>query len=298
MLQKEIAQIPLSHLAAIGFKSSDKPKEYKYSNTLKKSLVDQHINKDINIISAGILEISISVDDYISAVFNDLYFGTIRINEQCKNVDQLIKAPSQAAWVLVTAYYAAYFMASDIAKASGRFIVNFGEEELRELLSQTSSPSVVVPIESHNTFFIVAEHGDMTGDILLRMRKVAAKPHQVVWSNFNDIVNKVKIDDRRLKHLSLLKSILSSSADINAGWEQPSRVRNTWNYSQVNYFGSQGNELAKTFTSIIKSESSTFRWADSNILKPTDANITASIAYIYHLLRLAHMGMMQRLQLV
>jgi hypothetical protein len=295
MLGADISTISLNHLAAIGLRGEDKPQQYKYSHTVKSILSDASFDREVSFLSTSILQITIAAGEYAQAIFNDLYFGHVRISEQCKNLEHLLKSDAQPAWMLVSAYYAAYFMVNDISKANGKFIINLSEGDFVGILA-TQQPSFrsTVTVETNNPFFVTVEHGQMSGEITLTLRKSSPKPHQIAWSNFNQIVNKIKISDERLPYLMLLKAIISPEG---SGWEIPSAVRNTWNYSQSNYFGEKGDEIGKIFTSIIKSPGSTFGWARNNNLKPSQENLAASIAYVYHTLKLSHNAIIKRLKI-
>lgn len=295
MLEKDILSISLSHLSEIGLRGEDKPRQYAYGNTIKNILSDTSAHQNVLFMSSSLFQVTIATGEYAQAIFNDLYFGYVRISEQCKNLDHLLKSDAKPAWVLVTAYYASYFMVTDISKANGRFVINLSEQDLIGILStQPQSFRSTVAIEANNPFFVTVEHGQMSGEITLTLKKSSPKPHQIAWSNFSQIANKMKIDDDRLIYLALLKSIISSE---DSGWESPSKVRNTWNYSQSNLFGDKGFEIGKKFNSIIKSPKSTFGWARNNNLKPSSENLAASIAYIYHTLKLSHQAIIDRLKI-
>ncbi len=295
MLSSDICDISMRHLSSIGLTLHDRPAQYKYGNTIKSIFSDPSAHREVSFISTFLLEVTIAASEYKQAIFNDLYFGSRRVIEQCKNLEYLLKSTAQPAWVLVTAYYAAYFMVNDISKINGKFVMNLNEEDFRGLLStQPITFQQTVSVESNNPFFVTVEHGGMVGEIKLTLRKSSPKPHQIAWSNFSQITNKLSINDERLSYLTLLKSILSSE---DAGWENPSAIRNTWNYSQSNYFDAKGNEIGRTFYSLIGSEKSTFGWARNNNLKPTVENVAASIAFIYHTLRSSHSAIMERLKI-
>lgn len=296
MLEADILSISMSHLSAIGLRSEDKPQQYKYGNTVKCILSDTSAHREVSFLSPSLLQITVAAGEYTQAIFNDLYFGYLRINEQRKNLEFLLNSNAQPAWVLVTAYYAAYFMVNDISKANGRFVTNLSEVDFIGLLStQTKSFQNTVTVEANNPFFATVEHGQMSGEITLTLKKSSPKPHQIAWSNFSQVTNKIKVKDERLTYLTLLRSIISPEDSF---WETPSTIRNTWNYSQTNYFGDKGDEIGKTFLSIIKSQKSTFNWARNNNLKPSHENLAASIAYIYHTLKLSHSAIIDRLKIV
>lgn len=295
MLETDILSVSLSHLSAIGLRSEHKPAQYKFGSTIKNVLGDSSAHREVNFLSAKNLQITISASEYSEAIFNDLYFGDVRIREQCKNLEYLLESGAQPAWTLVTAYYAAYFMVNDISKVNGRFVTNLSEDDLSGIVSnQPVSIRSAVEIDTNNPFFVTVDHGQMSGEIILTLRKSSPKPHQIAWSNFSQIANKIKISDDRLTYLSLLKSIISSP---ESGWESPSTVRNTWNYSQSIYFGKKGDEVGRIFSSIIKSPKSTFCWARNNNLKPSSENLAASIAYLYHTLKRSHHAIIDRLKI-
>lgn len=295
MLEADILNMSLSHLSAIGLRSEDKPQQYKYGHTVKSVLSDASAHREVSFLGPNLLQITIAAGEYTQAIFNDLYFGHRRISEQCKNLEYLLNSNAQPAWVLITAYYAAYFMVNDISKVNGRFVANLSEADFLRILS-TQQPSFqnTVTVEANNPFFVTVEHGEMSGEVTLTLKKSSPKPHQIAWSNFSQIANGIKITDERLTYLTLLKSIISSEG---SGWETPSAVRNAWNYSQSNYYGEKGDEIAKTFSSIIKSPKSAFNWARNNNLKPSLENLAASVAYVYHTLKLSHGAIINRLKI-
>lgn len=295
MLETDFLGISLKHLSAIGLRGEDKPQQYKYSHTIKNIFSDKSAHRQVSFIGTSRVQITIATGEYTQAIYNDLYFGHVRITEQCKNLECLLDSDAQPAWVLVTAYYAAYFMANEISKANGKFVTNLTDLEFQGLVS-TQPPSIqkTIKIDSNNPFVVAVEHGDMSGEVVLTLTKSSPKPHKMTWSNLGQITNGIEVTDERLTYLTLLKSIMSPEG---SDWENPSTVRNIWNYSQSNYFGEKGNEVAKTFYSIIKSPKSTFRWARNNNLKPSVENLAASIAYVYHTLRLSHNSLIERLKI-
>lgn len=292
MLHDDIASLSLTHLSGLGLDPADRPDCFSFADTIKNTLIDGVVAKDILQCTSTALELSLAKSDYLEALLTELHFGNIRIDEQCKNLGALIAADAQPAWILVTAYYACYFMANDLAKAAGQFIINISKEDLfGMLLGQPPSVSAAMQIEGYTPFSVTVSHGEMSGEVHLSLRKNGSKPHQLAWHNFARLLARLSVSDRRFKHVELLKSI-SLAKD---GWDNPSEVRNTWNYSKSNYYGDKGRNLAKTFSSVIRADGSAFAWAGNNTLKPTEENIVASIAYLYHILRGAHSALIRRL---
>ncbi|MDB5790020.1 MAG: hypothetical protein JWQ80_44 [Massilia sp.] len=292
MLHDDIASLSLTHLSGLGLDPADRPDRFSFADTIKNTLVDGVVHKDILQCTSTELELSCAKSDYLEAVLTELHFGNIRIEEQCKNLGALIVAEAQPAWILVTTYYACYFMANDLAKASGQFIINISKDDFLGMLSgQPPSISGAMQVEGYTPFSVTVSHGEMSGEVNLLMRKNGSKPHQLAWHNFARLLAKLSVSDSRFKHVELLKAI-SLAKD---GWGNPSDVRNTWNYTQSNYYGEKGRGLAKTFSSVIRADGSAFAWAGNNTLKPTEENVVASIAYLYHILRGAHSALIRRL---
>lgn len=294
MLAKDIASLVLAHLSNVGLDPNEKPERYKQAATVKHLFCDGVTPREIVVHNSHSLELTMSKADYSTAIFNDLHFGFIRAKEQCITLKKLVDAEMHPAWILVTAYYACYFIANNLSKGSGRYVINLNKDELCSMFSAQAA-GVVESFnpEENNSFAVSVQHGEMSGELIINLRKSSPRPHQLAWLNFSQLISKIKLDDSRVTHLTLLRSIASQQD----GWQSPSAVRNKWNYTQTNYFGEKGVEVAKTFTSIIKSPSSAFRWAGNIMLKPTDENIAASIALMYHVLESAHGTLQARLNL-
>ncbi|WP_141213261.1 hypothetical protein [Janthinobacterium sp. PC23-8] len=294
MIHEDIAGVSFTHLSGLGLDPSDLPDQFSFADTIKNTLSDGVVSKAIVSCTSTELEMSVAKSDYLSAVLTELHFGKVRIAEQCLSLSALIEAGAHPAWILVTAYYACYFISNDIAKGSGTFIMNFSEDEFRGILAD-EPPSIrnAMIVDKSTPFYVVASHGDMSGEVNLLFRKHGGKPHQLAWNSFHRLLNKISVNDSRIKYLELMKQIAKGSD----GWCNPSDIRNTWNYIKSNYYGDKGRDLAKNFTSIIRSRGSAHAWAGSVTLKPTEQNIPASVAYLYHSLCRAHDVLVSRLKI-
>lgn len=292
MLQENLAALSFAHLSALGLDPSDRPSYFSHADTIKNCLIDGVVGMNILECTTNVIELSFSKSDYLASVLTELHFGKIRIEEQCKNLATLVSSDAQPAWILVTAYYGCYFMANDLAKASGQFIMNISESEFYSIIA-AEPPSIksTMKIDGNTPFLVTVSHGEMSGEVHLSLRKNGTKPHKLVWHNLARLLQKISITDTRVKHLELLKSISLASE----GWGNPSDVRNKWNYAHSNYYGDKGRDLARTFLSVIRKNGSAFSWAGNNTLKPTEENIVASIAYLYHVLHAAHEELTKRL---
>lgn len=292
MLQVDIAALSTTHLSGLGLVPGNRPERYSFADTVKNTLVSSSTSKTVTIVSSNSLELTLGKNEYLSSLITELHFGLTRITEQCRALQNLLDSNAQPAWILVTAYYACYFIANDLAKCTGRFIVNFTPEDFSSIVSGLPpSQADLIQLEGSTPFIALVSHGAMSGEVTLSLRKSSPKPHKLAWSNFQQILNAISINDVRIKYLDLLKNI----AGAQNGWNNPSDIRNSWNYAQSNYYGPKGNDLAKTFNSIIRSNKSAYGWAGNNNIKPTPENIPTSIAFLFHTLKEAHEILVKRL---
>lgn len=298
MPHTEIANISFRHLKAVGLRPDDKPARYSHAAAMKATLISEACVNEVDVVGASSIHIVMSKSDYVAAIINELYFGAKRVATQCENVRQLDAVNAQAAWLVVTAYYACFFIANDIARASGRFTINLSHDELSAILrsSKCSNSKGMVP-EANNSFFANVKIGEMDGEVQLELRKHASKPHLIAWSNFHELIRAaikyISDDDSRIKHFHLIEKLLSG----DGRWERPSSVRNTWNYTSAMYFAEYGDIDAKLFRSLIKSEKSCLGWGQNNLLYPDQKNLCASIAYLFHILKMAHGRILDRLSI-
>jgi hypothetical protein len=278
MISEEIAKEVLGKLNTLGFQKSDKPSSYSMANSFKKSLVSSIVDIDVKVINSSRLEIVMPKSDYLNAILTDFYFGKVRVENQIKHLTEQVNGDLQAAWCVVTTYYACYFMCNDISKIAGKFITNLTAEDQNRILSNAppGKPSSF-HLDGPSSFAVVASQGSNLNEIKLDMIKTGARPHQVTWTNVSSLINSIKIFDKRSTACKLLKDIVSSS---NNRWSLPSEIRNEWNYSAPNLYGDSGTEIGKVFLSLMK-QGSSGKWASQIGIQPHENNRVAALAYVY-----------------
>jgi len=284
MIQDALSKQIFKNLSSLGLSPpiNNTHKDYCFRDTLKQCLLESIGDSKITIESGNQVKIEIKTEEFKTALFSDFHFGYTRISEQVKNVTNLLNSDSQVSWIITTAYYACYFMAVEISKLYGTFIINFSEEELASILSSSENPnSFTIKQESNNSFQISVRQSLYTNNLDLQLIKEASRPHQIVWLNLSKLLNRLTVDDKLLHHKNLLTDICDGN---NKRWKLPSAIRNEWNYTYANLYSTQGTELGATFLSIIRRSDSAMGWANHRKLPPDEKNITASIAYLYHCL--------------
>jgi hypothetical protein len=257
---------------------------YTFKDTIKQRLLDRGEDFNFTFNDNKTFEVELKCSLYKKALFSDYYLGNIRINEQINSLNSLLKNNNQAAWILVTAYYAIYFMSVEISKLFGVFIINFSKEDMLNMFKRSTSAVPSRFINNDNTNFsyqVKVTHSEFDDYVKLSYCPKSPKPHVEVWKNLTEVVEKISVDDCIMQHKTLFLDICDSR---NNTWDIPSKVRNNWNYSFANYYGDRGTQLADTFIKTIKNRKSAFSWANNRNIQPHKQNITASIAYIYHCL--------------
>ena len=278
MISSEISKEVLGRLTSLGFQRSDKPSSYSMANSFKKALVSSIVDIDVQVINSSRLEVTMPMSDYLNAILTDFHFGKVRVENQIKHLTEQVNGDLQAAWCVVTTYYACYFMCNEISRIAGKFITNLTEEDQTRLLSAAQAgTSSMFNIDGPSSFAAMASQGNNFNEIKLDIIKTGARPHQVAWTNVSSLINPIKVSDKHNTACQLLKDIVSSSNDR---WALPSAIRNEWNYSAPSLYGDSGTDIGKNFLSLMK-QGSSVKWASKIGIQPHENNRVAALAYVY-----------------
>ncbi len=292
MIGSDLSKEVLSRLNSVGFRRSDKPSSYSLVNSFKKVLVSSIVDIDLHVINSSRIEVTMPKSDYLNAILTDFHFGRVRVENQIKHLNEQVNGDLQAAWCVVTTYYACYFMCNEISRIAGKFITNLTEEEQTRLLSAAQvGTSSMFKISGSSSFAVLASQGKNVNEIKLDITKTGAKPHKVAWTNVSSLINSIEVSDKRNAACQLLKDIVSSS---NERWALPSTIRNEWNYSAPNLYGDSGTDIAKNFLSLMK-QGSSGKWASKIGIQPHENNRVSALAYVYDCLNTAYQLIDKRL---
>jgi hypothetical protein len=219
-----------------------------------------------------------------------------RIKEQINNVNSLLKENAQPAWIVVTIYYACFFMGNLFSKLLGRTTVNFSSENLKEVFLYDAAPALSTDLRnevisltggSNKSYSCLIERAAMDGNVKLRFIPGGDKPHQAVWLNFNNIISQIikGLSTTSNNELLLLKKIFDNKDEK---YPLPSQLRNNWNYSDQKYFTAQGSKEAEKFIKILKNKSSLYAWVKDQsspknliIKQSSPEDKVCSLAFVY-----------------
>lgn len=244
--------------------------------------------------------IFIDSDFFKSMIFSEINSESHRIDEQIKNVDYLIKSNAQPAWIIVTTYYACFFIANLFNKLMGKTSINFQEDELKRIFLNDSSPALSnalqdkvreIPKGQNFNYNCIIERSQTANQLKLRFIPGGDRPHEAVWSNFFQNINSL---DRDLDEFTLLKNIVN----INHGrFPLPNKLRNNWNYSDQKYFSMIGTSTAKKFIHIISNSTALNSWItnECNYLSKNSTdedNQVCSLAFLFNILKKSYLKML------
>lgn len=284
MISKNIARSVLDKSTNLNQSPAGQIDHFEPSYNIKSFITDDSRQHTFDFITAKEFSLEVDVEDYNKALFSDYYYSNFRIREQVKNVENLIDSSSQIAWILVSVYYCNFFIANELSRLYGKYVVNFNIDDMRFITNNSNHADATGFINGlrSNTACNVVVTGDGAGSnkLTITFKIGSSGAHEAVWHNMSEVMDKVKVEDNLKQHKRILKNIFCKSS----GWQSPSKIRNDWNYRFPAYFSGKGNNIGALFSSNLSNKEQAYTWANFITLSPSEENICASMAYIYHVL--------------
>jgi len=266
------------HLDELGYQRPSHLKTPSGAWTIKSTILNG--NADVEIKSHHSFEVSITEHQFAECIYTDFYYGYERILKQNNCLPVLLKENNTpTAWSLVTAYYSAFFAAIEIGKILGR-LNTYLERSHCSQIQGYSSNSFQGKLEAGN-YLGAARLDTHQGYVMIRFNSSGERPHVMAWKNLSDrfpTTEGKNLSSARQQQIKLFKEIISN--DSMSRWPTPSEVRNQWNYTNANYYGSLGEEQADVFAKQALSKKGCYSWAANKRLSPDEKNIATSIAFV------------------
>ncbi|MDO4694760.1 MAG: hypothetical protein Q4A62_09130 [Eikenella sp.] len=248
------------------------------NNILKKSLrlmTSGHSEKNFFIIK-------LSRYDFNDSLCNDFFYNYKRIQNHKLNLTALLEnKKTHPAWIIVTAYYACYYMALDLNRLMGNFLITFQERELNEIFNEIKFDNHI-PLNNPASSFNARVSINTDNEIEIKFSIASGKSHLLVWNYMND--NFFKKDDRKHSNYLTEMEYVSSILTGRNRWISPSQVRNKWNYQEPNLYDENGITLSKSFLANLENNKKAYKWIQRRKLDPSDENHASSLAFLYHYL--------------
>ena len=260
-LSSYISVSRISDIDKINFRSS-----LKYS-ILNDPFITIDIDSDLNIHVFDSTESGKSkISTINSARVSDFILGANRVEQQYKSVEKLNELEDCSAWIVVSAYYAAFFSAIEIGKLYNFIPFNLDEEDLKLLRNKSTGAG-------YAKFFGSSDIRNFSGQECagkLIFRNIGSKPHIVAWNNSQSIFKDI------FKGKDWIEVIKFQNILNHLDIYSPSRIRNLWNYKRSDYFAASGEIKSAEFRKIICDDIKSYNWlCRSKYIPPMDPCIIA-----------------------
>ena len=248
------------------------------AHSIKSSILNSYA--DVQIKHHHSFEVTMTCRQFAECLYADFYHGYERILTQNNCLPALLNENNTpAAWSLVTAYYSAFFAAIEIGKILGRLNTHIEQSQCSQI--QGSSNNFFQGRLEAGNYLGAARLGTHQDEVIIRFNSSGERPHQMAWKNLSDVFPNTdgkNLSSARQQQIKLFKEIISN--DSKSRWPTPSEVRNQWNYSNANYYGSLGEEYASVFAKHALCKNSCYSWAATKRLSPNEKNIATSITFV------------------
>ena len=278
---EKITQKILSHLTNIGYRSEKLTYSLNKTFSMKSVLSDSQ--SDIHITETNTFLAKLDKRLYSECLQRDFAYGSLRVRSLCAWLRNQESSDLPSAWLLVSSYYAAFFIANEILRAGGRFIVYLDQSQLCAISDK--APSCPFSLNK-GTWCGKASEGD-PGEVKIRFNIRNGGHHEQVWIELTDMLSKAK-DGMSTAGKASMDRFLQFLGENSARWPSPSVVRNEWNYSMPEFFGSVGESLAKEFRKRNGKVDLTLNWAKEKRIHLSEANEASGINYCVIMLNIIY----------
>lgn len=189
------------------------------------------------------------------ARLSDFFLGAARVKRQYDTVIQL-RDSSNSAWLLVSAYYSAFFACIELTKMFGRISFSVDESDMNDLRVKSTGASHAAFFSKGHSNFVGTERAGR-----LRFNAIGTQPHFFAWDNASKVVKSI-FQDKNWADATNFVAMLDSK-DC-----RPSKIRNNWNYKRVDYFGVAGDTRAKEFRKLVGNPDGTQAWIEQRGSNP------------------------------
>lgn len=248
-VRKLIEQLELASSEGVNFDSLS------YKDCLKYTILNDPIVR-VDIVSSSQFE----VYEFAGGVINspsgtlaaaricDFLLGATRVRRQYEDLCFMSTGTASSAWLLVTAYYCAFFASVELSKVFGRYSLGLDLSDLEVLKYKAVGSGCAEFFGADNRNFVGVERAGK-----LVFSSSGDRPHVEAWRNCGRIF-------RSALHGKGWPEVVRYIDLVNREGGTPSHVRNAWNYKQVDYFGDLGERLGKDFRKLVGSPVGADSW--------------------------------------
>lgn len=182
------------------------------------------------------------------ARISDFFLGATRVRKQYEAVLKLRDSGAPTAWLLVSAYYCAFFACIELCKLLNRVSFGIEGEDLKILQTKSTGPFHAQFFATPPNNFVGIEYAGK-----LQFRSSGAKPHSAAWDSAR-IALKTLYDRKGWPDANRLLELLGGAE------YSPNLIRNNWNYKRSDYFGNPGETQGREFKKLIGNPEGAAAW--------------------------------------
>lgn len=179
---------------------------------------------------------------------SDFVLGARRVKAQYEAVLKMKKSGVNSAWLLVSAYYCAFFASLEISKLFNRISLSLDSDDIDALRAKATG-------ERHADFFTAGASNfvgyERAGKLIFK--SIGTKPHVAAWENCRHVLKQV-LSHRDWPEAKRYLCILTDDK------YSPSRIRNLWNYKRSDYYGDAGEHMGDSFKKLIGNPIGSSHW--------------------------------------
>jgi hypothetical protein len=120
------------------------------------------------------------------ARISDFLLGAQRVRKQYETLQNMLRGTTVTAWLVVTAYYCAYFASVEISKLLGRGVLSLDSIEIEALMGKAAGPGFKDFFSNPPSNFSA-----LTRSGTIEFRSAGARPHAVAWQNIKAVLNEL-----------------------------------------------------------------------------------------------------------
>ncbi len=180
----------------------------------------------------------------------DFFLGANRVKNQYSTIAKLRASNAPVAWIIVSAYYCAFFAAIEMCKLLSRISLSIDGGDIEGLKIKAIGADHSAFFDNSPGSFVGIENAGK-----LQFSSSGTKPHEAAWINVRIVINKL------LGEFSWMdaKSLMLLFEDT---FNNPSKIRNHWNYKRSDYYGPAGERAGHQFIQIIGNQSGAMAWLE------------------------------------
>jgi hypothetical protein len=282
----EVRNTVRESLQAAGFKPQFCNPAISLGRGVREHMVDGLVS--LEVLTQRRFRARFSAMQYGEALAEDWRMGWTRIARQDSAVEALLQDErSPSAWVLVSAYYSAYFSALAILRCLGCYPSYISDVDAAALLRAAGVTNGAVALDA-GLYRVRCDVAKQSGEVVFTFQGSASGSHELVW-----ILLREQLEELLKKQLkksakksasapsnNLLLTLISIVNGGEANWRLPSEVRNEWNYRNVRMYAEPENSDAKAVRALAKSHDKAIRWGSAGIAAPSREREGQAIAFL------------------